>query len=89
MTGLSLRVWDVMGSGGFLLSNYQEEIEDYFTIGEDIEVFSSEEELVDKAGYYLEHDEIREKIARNGYEKVRKYHSYDERVKQMIGYLLD
>lgn len=89
MTGLSLRVWDVMGSGGFLLSNYQEEIEDYFVIGEDLEVFSSEEELVEKVGYYLEHDDIREKIARNGYEKVRKYHSYDERIKQMIGYLLD
>ena len=88
MSGLSLRVWDVMGSGGFLLSNYQEEIEDYFVIGEDMEVFSSEEELVDKVGYYLKHDKIREKIARNGYEKVRKYHSYDERINQMIHYLL-
>ena len=88
MTGLSLRVWDVMGSGGFLMSNYQEEIEDYFVIGEDLEVFSSEEELVDKVGFYLKHDDIREKIARNGYEKVRKYHNYDERIKQMIAYLL-
>lgn len=88
MSGLSLRVWDIMGSGGFLMSNYQEEIEDYFVIGEDLEVFSSEEELVDKVGYYLEHDDIREKIAKSGYEKVRKYHSYDERIKQMIGYLL-
>ena len=88
MSGLSLRVWDVMGSGGFLMSNYQEEIEDYFVIGEDLEVFSSEEELVDKVGFYLKHDDIREKIARNGYEKVRKYHSYDERIKQMISYLL-
>lgn len=88
MSGLSLRVWDIMGSGGFLISNYQEEIEDYFVIGEDLEVFSSEEELVDKVGYYLEHDDIREKIAKSGYEKVRKYHSYDERIKQMIGYLL-
>ena len=89
ISGLSLRVWDVMGSGGFLLSNYQEEIEDYFVIGEDIEVFSSEQELIEKVGFYLEHEEIREKIARNGYEKVRKYHSYDERIKQMIGYLLE
>ena len=88
MSGMSLRVWDVMGSGGFLISNYQEEIEDYFVIGEDLEVFSSEEELVDKVGFYLKHDDIREKIARNGYEKVRKYHSYDERIKQMISYLL-
>lgn len=89
MSGLSLRVWDVMGSGGFLLSNYQEEIEDYFVIGEDIEIFSSEQELIEKVGFYLEHEETREKIARNGYEKVQKYHSYDERIKQMIGCLLD
>lgn len=88
ISGLSLRVWDVMGSGGFMMSNYQEEIEDYFVVGEDIEVFSSEEELVDKVGYYLKHDDIRKKIARSGYEKVRKYYTYDERIKQMISYLL-
>ena len=31
-TGLPLRIFDIMGSGGFLLTNYQEELEDYFKI---------------------------------------------------------
>ena len=32
-TGLSLRIWDVLGCGGFLITNYQAEIPEYFEIG--------------------------------------------------------
>ena len=53
-------------------------------MGEDLETFSSEEELIDKAVYYLEHDASRAQIAQNGYQKVRKYHSFDQRVGDML-----
>ncbi len=83
-SGLSLRIWDILGAGGFLLTNFQTELEDYFKMGEDLETFSSEEELIDKAVYYLEHDASRAQIAQNGYQKVRKYHSFDQRVGDML-----
>lgn len=83
-SGLSLRIFDVLGCGGFLITNYQSEISDYFTIGEDLETYSSMDELYDKAAYYLSHDKERQAIARNGYHKVSQYHSYDSRMIQII-----
>lgn len=83
-TGLSLRIWDILGAGGFLISNYQEEIPDYFEIGKDLEVYASEDELMEKAAYYLEHEEERRTIAENGYNKVKAHHTYVMRLREML-----
>lgn len=73
--GLPLRIFDVMGSGGFLITNYQRCIEEHFDIGKDIVVYHSLEDLKDKILYYLEHEDERKEIAYNGYMKVRNNHS--------------
>lgn len=83
-TGLSLRIWDVLGCGGFLLTNYQSEIPEYFEIGTDLETWSDMDELVQKVDYYLTHEEERAAIARNGYEKVKKLHTYEARITSML-----
>lgn len=83
-TGLPLRIFDILSSGGFCMTNFQEELLDMFTIGEDIEAYSSIEELVDKCGYYLEHDDIRRNIAAKGYEKVKTSHNILSRMADMI-----
>lgn len=88
-TGLSLRIWDILGCGGFLLTNYQAEIPDYFEIGRDLETYESLEELEEKVHYYLTHEEERVEIAINGYEKAAKYHTYEIRLAQMIKVLTD
>lgn len=86
-TGLPLRIFDIMGCGGFLMTNYQTELSELFEIGVDLEAYSSMEELIDKCDYYLSHEEERQKIARNGYEAVKKNHTYLSRIKAMIGVL--
>ncbi|MCR4746475.1 MAG: glycosyltransferase [Lachnospiraceae bacterium] len=83
-TGLPQRIFDVMGAGGFMLSNYQSEIEDLFLIGEEIETFKNIEELNEKTEYYLRHEQEREKIAAKGQEKVLKLHSYKNRFNEII-----
>lgn len=83
-TGLSLRVWDILGCGGFLLTNYQAEIPAYFEIGRDLETYESMDELEQKVRYYLTHEEERIEIAINGYEKTAAYHSWEKRVAEMI-----
>jgi len=87
-TGLSLRVFDVLGSGGFLITNYQAEISSLYEIGTDLETYSSLEELKDKCSYYLTHDEERERIALNGYKKTKELHNIHNRIKTMFEYLL-
>jgi len=83
-TGLPLRIFDIMGCGGFLMTNYQLEIPELFELGVDLETYSSAEELIDKCEYYLSHDEERKKIAQNGYLKVKKQHSYQHRIMEMF-----
>lgn len=83
-TGLPLRIFDIMGCGGFCMTNYQAEIPEMFEIGVDLEAYGSLEELVDKCSYYLTHEDERRQIALNGYCKVKEYHGYVNRMVEMV-----
>ncbi|WP_027209326.1 CgeB family protein [Butyrivibrio hungatei] len=69
-SGLPQRIWDILGCGGFLLTNYQPELDMFLTPGVHLETYRSHDELIEKANYYLTHDKEREEIALNGYKKV-------------------
>jgi len=86
-SGIPQRVWDIMAVGGFCLTNYQEELEDYFEIGKDIEVYHDLDELMEKIEYYLKHEEARVRIAVNGYKKVQKLHSYEKRLADVLAWI--
>lgn len=83
-SGIPLRVFDILGCGGFLITNYQTELPEFFSIGEHLEAYDSFEDLDYKINFYLEHPELREEIARAGYEFVKENHTYTARVGQMI-----
>lgn len=83
-SGIPLRALDIMGAGGFLLSNYQTELAEQFEDGKELVLYGSAEELLDKIRYYLSHEKERQEIAHCGYLKVQKFFSYETRVKQMF-----
>lgn len=83
-SGIPLRVWDILGSKGFLMTNYQAELPYYFKEGEDLICFDGIEDLKEKVAYYLAHEEERLQIAENGYQKVKKNHSYRTRIGEML-----
>ncbi len=83
-SGLPMRVFDILGSCGFLLSNYKEELVEYFDDGVDIAVFHSMEEAIELAEYYLKRDELRYKMIESAYNKVKKFHTYEDRIKEML-----
>jgi spore maturation protein CgeB len=68
---LKARVFEVMHSGAMLLEERNDQIAAYFTEDLDYVAFSNEKEMLEKIQYYLQHDEERLAIARNGYLKVR------------------
>ena len=82
-SGLPLRIWDILGSGGFLITNFQPEIPMYFENGKDIVYFEDRQDLYRKVKYYLEHEDERKAIAQNAYNKVKKYHGYQQRFDEM------
>jgi spore maturation protein CgeB len=73
-----------MGAGGFLLSNYQAEIPEIFEVGKDLAVYENQADLLQKIDYYLSHDDERIAIAKSGQEKVRAFHSYKEKLQQIL-----
>ena len=76
---------DILGAGGFLFSNYQPELEEYFVPEREWVSFQEEEEMLDKAVFYLQHDELRDRIAENGFQKVKREFTYDKALEKMLG----
>lgn len=85
-SGVPLRCFDIMGSGGFLISNFQSCFLDLFVPGEEFIYYESQEDLVQKIGYYLEHEEERKSIAKKGHDKVAASHTYRHRVREMLDF---
>ena len=75
-SGIPLRVMDILGAGGFCMTNYQSDMEELFSDGVDLAWYSSPDELFEKVRFYLSNDDAREKIARHGHENVRRNFDY-------------
>lgn len=77
---VNMRCFEVTGSGGFLLTNRINSLDELFVDGKEIVMYDSLDDMVDKAKYYLAHDEEREAIAKAGYERSMKDHRFSQRV---------
>lgn len=75
-SGIPLRVIDIMSCGGFVLTNYQSEIAEFFEDNKEVVIFSSMEECLDKIQYYLEHEDERTAIAEAGLKAVKERFNY-------------
>lgn len=84
VSGIPLRAFDIMGSGGFLLSDPRPEFPLFFKRGEDYDCFESVEEMVEKCDFYLAHEDERKRIAANAREKIGRSHNYDVRLEEMM-----
>lgn len=82
--GIPLRAMDIMGCGGFLLSNYQEDFFRHFEPGVHMELYGSIDEAIDKCNYYLKNDAEREKMKANAYEIMAREHTYEKRLREML-----
>lgn len=83
-SGLPLRMLDIIGAGGFLLSNAQPELANYFRPDIDIVWYNSVEDAVEKAKYYLSHEDERLRIQQNAYAIIKEKFSYPARIATMF-----
>ncbi len=84
LSGVPLRVIDILAAGGFLLTTYTPEIAEYFVDGEDLAIAYTPEEMVKKTAYYLEHEEERKQIALNGQKKVLENFGYTKLLPEIL-----
>ena len=53
-------------------------------LGEECVVYESLEDLHEKAEFYLEHDTERQRVMQNGFEKIKRDFTFDERIGKML-----
>ncbi len=81
---INYRTFETLGCQTLLLTNHTENLEQLFTIGEELITYTSEQDLLEKVKYYLEHQEERERIALKGHQRVKQQHTYKERAKTFL-----
>ncbi len=87
--GTTQRIMDIMGAGGFVLTNYCEETAELFEEDKEIVMFRTLEELIQKVDYYLEHEEEREQIARVGHERAMNDYTYEKKIKKLLDWVTE
>lgn len=88
-SGIPLRALDIMACGGFLLSNCQRELQEYFEEDNECVFYYNPEDMMKKCAYYIAHDKEREAIAKAGYRKVKNEFSLKLQLEKMKAILED
>jgi hypothetical protein len=82
-SGIPLRAFDILGAGGFLLTNYQADFGDCYEAGTDYIYYDNQEDMLEKIGYFLGHEKERKEIAHNGFVRSQKDHTYEKRLERI------
>lgn len=83
-SGVPLRVYDILGAGGFCITNFQAELPMFFENEKHMVWYYNQRDLYEKVDYYLRHDTERERITREGYEYIKMHCSYEQRIKDIL-----
>ncbi|MEK7187946.1 MAG: glycosyltransferase [Patescibacteria group bacterium] len=78
------RPFELAGCGAFVISGKSANIKQYYVPGQEMEFYETPEELVKKVRYYLDHTEQRKQIAKAGYERTIRDHTYEKRFREIF-----
>lgn len=78
------RDFEAPGCGSLLLTREAKEIAEYFVSGEEIVTYQNANDAAEKIKYYLKNEAEREKIAKKGYERVMREHTWEKRFSEMF-----
>ncbi len=81
---LNMRVFEATATGSFLLTENIPTIHELYEDGVDLVTFDSIPDAIEKARYYIEHEDEREQIAQAGMLRTLKYHTYKNRIEKAL-----
>jgi spore maturation protein CgeB len=81
---IKARMFEIPACGTLMMTQYADNLSDYYEIGKEIVIYEDDADLLGKIRYYLAHDAEREVIARAGYERTVRDHTYAERFKKIF-----
>lgn len=80
---LTLRILEIPACGALLLAQADPMIFDHFS-NDQVDVFTSKEELASKARFYLENSAVRERMARAAYEQTLILPTFEDRMREIL-----
>jgi spore maturation protein CgeB len=86
---INMRIFEIMASGCFLLTNRIKKngLYELFEEGKHLVTYRNDREMIKLILYYLGHENEREQIARQGYELICAKHTYFHRVQTLFNYI--
>lgn len=81
---INMRVFEALCSKSFLLTNWIPTLGELFEDGKHLVMYRTIDEAIEKARYYLEHEDERNEIAEAGFREVRAKHLFRHRAKQVL-----
>jgi hypothetical protein len=81
---LHLREFEAPMSGALYLTNYSDELADFFEPDKEVVVWRNRHELLEKTQYYSEHPETGDRIRVAGRKRALACHTYEHRFKQLF-----
>lgn len=85
---VTMRIFDIIACGGFVLAEWNDALSEMFIINEEIESYRHLDELQDKVTYYLRHPKKAQNIVRKGRERVLTDHTISSRLSYMLKAIL-
>lgn len=81
---INMRCFEATATGSFLLTEYVPTLKECFEDGVHLATFKDMDEAIEKAKYYLEHEDEREKIAKAGMEHTLENHTFKHRAERIL-----
>lgn len=84
---MSMRTFEALGCGAFFLTHWTPAIENFFKNHFHLVWSRHPDETLELVRFYLQREDLRQKIARQGQEEVYRNHTYQHRIQSIRGYL--
>jgi spore maturation protein CgeB len=79
-----MRLFESTGVGTLLLTDWKENLGEIFVPGKEVVAYRTAEECLELLKYYLNHEEARASIARNGQRRTLGEHNYLQRMGEFV-----
>jgi len=79
----NMRLFEATGVGTLLITDWKENLPEIFEPGKEVVPYRNREECLELIRYYLDHEEERSSIAREGQRRTLREHTYIKRMKEL------
>lgn len=83
----NIRLYEATGVGTCLITDWKENLHEFFKLEEEVITYKTPAECVDKVKYLLKNENERKKVAQAGQKRVLKEYSFERRIKDFVNFL--